>query len=689
LGAWVLGVRPHDRVNRVLAAYFLLLAGGALAFVALRNAPTSAQALFTTRVYTWYSIPLVLAVPLVLDAVFGPRPRTRAWSLGLAVAGGGTFALLVLQAVAPTLFQASTRFSNGPMGAVVYVALAEPLAVAYGGLVVLLQALGIALAARAASDKTRASLPRRQAAMVGLASGLLAVHGGFAYGLVPLLIAGLSGLPLRAVYILGLVVVAAVLPRLLAPFDRRARFAAMAIFALALLTGVLDSGLRELPALSDVLPPARNTRPLLVAASAVALALAVLRYGLAGVAEESRRRFGSAGAVAAALVLGLGLSAASLVSLGATLSGAAAASLGFVVPFALVAGPLRGVAPRVASRVLLQADALDVGRERVRVYTAALRAGVQNGEAPRADDPVLAALRRELGLTEADHATLSAEVAAQPAGAAAPQVFLGRYFVLRELARGGTSTAYLARDSVLGRAVVLKRLAGLGDLAPAFAAEVHALRQVQHPRVLRLHEAVQAGHEVFLLLEYAPGGSLEERLAREGPLPPAEAVRLTGEVLEGLAAVHEAGLVHGDLKPANVLLTSQGHAKVADFGAARGADRTAALAHTAPLGPAMGTLAAMAPEQVLGEAATSRSDVYAAGALLFRLLTGEDYVDLRGLHEREARGRVLHEPPRLPHPRVPSRVEVVLRRALAKEQDARWASAEEIRRALAGAAAEL
>jgi serine/threonine protein kinase len=186
-----------------------------------------------------------------------------------------------------------------------------------------------------------------------------------------------------------------------------------------------------------------------------------------------------------------------------------------------------------------------------------------------------------------------------------------------------------------------------------------------------VHDVVEATGATFLVLEYVEGGDLRGVLARRGPLPPREADALLAGVLEGLDAVHAQGIVHGDLKPENVLLTGRGEAKLADFGVARrGASST--------LVAGAGTLAYMAPEQARGLAPTPQSDLYAAALLYREMLTGEPPAP-RGLDDVQLRGLVAQ---RQASHAIPGARGAILTRALAHDPAARYASARDVLDAL-------
>ena len=197
----------------------------------------------------------------------------------------------------------------------------------------------------------------------------------------------------------------------------------------------------------------------------------------------------------------------------------------------------------------------------------------------------------------------------------------GRYRLLAQLAVGGTSTVHLAHDMTLDRTVAIKvlhpHLANDPTFLDRFRREANAVASVAHPHVVTLHDvAVDGG---YLVMEHVDGPSLRDVLRLRGRLRPAEVLSLLGPVAAGVAAAHDAGLVHRDVKPENVLLGSDGQVKVGDFGLARaaagasvtfGPDQFAGSPHYTP------------PEAVRGESLDARSDVYALGIMLYECLTG-------------------------------------------------------------------
>jgi beta-lactam-binding protein with PASTA domain/predicted Ser/Thr protein kinase len=202
------------------------------------------------------------------------------------------------------------------------------------------------------------------------------------------------------------------------------------------------------------------------------------------------------------------------------------------------------------------------------------------------------------------------------------QVLDGRYRVESHLAHGGMADVYLATDTRLERTVALKimrpEFASDQDFVRRFITEAKSVARLSHPNVVTVYDQGADGRILFLAMEYVPGRTLREALRERGRLSPREALDVMEQVLAGLAAAHRAGVAHRDVKPENVLLGPGHTVKVADFGLARLA---AGPSHTRS-GMIIGTAAYLAPEQVSGRGAGARSDVYAAGVMLFELLTG-------------------------------------------------------------------
>jgi eukaryotic-like serine/threonine-protein kinase len=203
------------------------------------------------------------------------------------------------------------------------------------------------------------------------------------------------------------------------------------------------------------------------------------------------------------------------------------------------------------------------------------------------------------------------------------QLLDGRYLVESQLARGGMATVYLARDVRLERTIALKiahpELATDREFVDRFIGEAHAVARLSSPNVVAVFDQGSTGDLHYIAMEYVPGPTLRELLNARGRLNPREALDIIERVLAGLAAAHDAGIVHRDVKPENVLLGNGTAVKVADFGLARA---ESGIRHTRS-GLLIGTAAYLAPEQVVSNAADQRTDVYAAGVMLFELLTGQ------------------------------------------------------------------
>ncbi|HEY2304870.1 MAG TPA: PASTA domain-containing protein [Streptosporangiaceae bacterium] len=202
------------------------------------------------------------------------------------------------------------------------------------------------------------------------------------------------------------------------------------------------------------------------------------------------------------------------------------------------------------------------------------------------------------------------------------QLLDGRYRVESHLAHGGMATVYLGTDTRLDRTVALKimhaELANDEDFVRRFVAEARSVARLSHPNVVTVYDQGADGRTLYLAMEYVPGRNLRDLLHERTRLRPREALDIVEGVLSGLAAAHAAGIAHRDVKPENVLLGNAQSIKVADFGLAR---LLSDVTHTKS-GLLIGTAAYLAPEQVAGGRADFRTDVYAAGIMLFELLTG-------------------------------------------------------------------
>jgi len=207
-----------------------------------------------------------------------------------------------------------------------------------------------------------------------------------------------------------------------------------------------------------------------------------------------------------------------------------------------------------------------------------------------------------------------------------------------------------------------------------FLREAHAAAAVEHPNVLPVYRAgIEDGH-AYLVMRYVAGEDLRTLVRATGSLPVAQALDIVAALGEALDAIHRAGFVHRDVKPANVLRARNGPVKLGDFGIARSQDTTALTEH----GSVLGTAAYLAPEQAMGEPATAASDRYALSVVAFELLTGEKPFQAEHF-AAQARAQIEDDPPRVSElaEDLSERVDDVIDRGMAKDPDDRWSSAAE------------
>ncbi|MPZ62449.1 MAG: Stk1 family PASTA domain-containing Ser/Thr kinase [Propionibacteriales bacterium] len=253
-----------------------------------------------------------------------------------------------------------------------------------------------------------------------------------------------------------------------------------------------------------------------------------------------------------------------------------------------------------------------------------------------------------------------------------------RYRVERRIARGGMATVYEATDSRLNRVVALKILhaayADDPDFATRFVREAHAAARLSHPNVVSVFDQGDDDGTLFLAMEYLAGITLRDRMREEAPMPPIRALELLEPVLSALAAAHDAGIVHRDVKPENVLLTTDGRIKVADFGLARAV--TSASSTTATSGVLIGTISYLAPELVVDGTADARSDVYSTGVMLYEMLTGQK--PHQGESPIQVAYKHVHEdvpPPSRLVPGIPPYLDGLVARVTARQRESRTADA--------------
>jgi eukaryotic-like serine/threonine-protein kinase len=248
-----------------------------------------------------------------------------------------------------------------------------------------------------------------------------------------------------------------------------------------------------------------------------------------------------------------------------------------------------------------------------------------------------------------------------------------RYELTRQIAGGGMGEVWAGHDHVLDREVAIKLLrreyADDAGFVERFRAEARHAASLSHPNIASVYDYGELDGSAYLVMELVPGQSLSSVLAARGSMPAAEAVPLLQQAAQGLQAAHVAGLVHRDVKPGNLLVTPDGQVKITDFGIARAGGQVP-LTRT---GEVMGTAQYLAPEQAMGRAATSSSDVYGLGVVAYEMLTGRRPFDADN-PIAVAMSQVNDTPPPLPAT-VPSAVASVVLQALSKDPDERPHSA--------------
>lgn len=202
-------------------------------------------------------------------------------------------------------------------------------------------------------------------------------------------------------------------------------------------------------------------------------------------------------------------------------------------------------------------------------------------------------------------------------------VLSGRYRLEAKLGSGGMSTVYLARDETLDRSVAVKvmhrEMSEQEDQLKRFRQEARAVAKLSHPNVVSVIDAGEDGGHPYIVFEYVEGETLKQRIAREGALDAQDAIAYAIEIARGLSVAHARKMVHRDIKPQNVLIDSEGRAKLTDFGISRQLEQDGMTA----TGRVLGTTDYVSPEQAMGRMVDPRSDVYSLGVVLYEMLLGQ------------------------------------------------------------------
>src|SRR5215208_1570004 len=261
-----------------------------------------------------------------------------------------------------------------------------------------------------------------------------------------------------------------------------------------------------------------------------------------------------------------------------------------------------------------------------------------------------------------------------------PQVLLGRYEVGRLLGAGGMAEVFEGRDRLLARRVAIKvplsQYAHDPEFAQRFRREAQAAASLSHPGVVAVYDTGSEHGTHFIVMEYVDGRTLKDVIRAEAPLYPDRAAEICADVCSALAAAHARGLVHRDVKPANIMLMPDGRVKLMDLGIARAAVGET-LTQTAAM---LGTAQYLSPEQAQGQEVDFRGDLYSLGCCLYEMLTGT--VPFRGATPVAIAYRHVREdpaPPRLLNPDIPASLEAVCLKAMAKRPENRYQTAAELR----------
>ncbi len=254
---------------------------------------------------------------------------------------------------------------------------------------------------------------------------------------------------------------------------------------------------------------------------------------------------------------------------------------------------------------------------------------------------------------------------------------ISHYKILEKLGKGGMGVVYKAEDTKLKRTVAIKFLSpqslGNEEERMRFVYEAQSAAALDHSNICTLYEIDEAEGQTFIAMAYVDGQNLEEKL-RSGPLAQDEALDIAIQVAEGLQEAHEKGIIHRDIKSANIMITEKGRARIMDFGLAKLAGRT----RLTKVPTIMGTVEYMSPEQTRGEATDERTDIWSLGVVLYEMLTGE--TPFTGNNPASVIYKIINEEPATlspAKPGLPPELDAVVARAMAKDKEDRYASVRE------------
>lgn len=259
------------------------------------------------------------------------------------------------------------------------------------------------------------------------------------------------------------------------------------------------------------------------------------------------------------------------------------------------------------------------------------------------------------------------------------KIFGGRYEVLERIGAGGMAIVYKAKDLLLNRVVTIKVLRDQfvsdEDFIRRFRREAQSAASLSHPNIVSVYDVGKEGDTEYIVMEYVEGRNLKEIIREYAPLSTDQSINLGRQITEAIQNAHEHHIIHRDIKPHNILVTADGHAKVTDFGIAR-AVSSATVTHT---GDIIGSVHYLSPEQAKGLQSNEQSDIYSLGIVLYELITGK--VPYDGETPITIALKHLQEQPVLPskiNPRIEEEFEAVIMRAIAKSPEQRYLSAKDL-----------